>query len=139
MFEEFADQIGEEGHKFDTDVLKMGLVDNVKTPLAADATPTWSDYVANEVSTAGGYTANGETLNSSWAEAAGVGTLDADAVALSQDGSGFEDAYWAIIYNETNATDMAIAFIDLGGPISEVAGPITIDFHATGILTVTVS
>ena len=140
VFEEFVDQIGEEQHKFDSDTLKLGLIDNTAAPTAADATPTWSDYSANEVSTAGGYTANGETLtNVSWSEADGTATLDADDVELAQNGSGFTDAYYGILYNDTNGTDMAIAFVDLGGPVSEQDGPITISWNASGILTVAVS
>ena len=140
IFEEFVDQIGEEKHNFDSDTLKLGLIDNSTPPTAADATPTWSDYSGNEVSTAGGYTSNGETLTTvTWQEASGTATLNADDVSLSQDGSGFTDAYWGILYNDTEATDMAIAFVELGGPVSEQAGDITISWNATGILTIAVS
>ena len=41
IFEEFADQLGMELHDFDNDTLKLGLIDNVVTPTAADATPRW--------------------------------------------------------------------------------------------------
>jgi len=140
VFEEFAEQIGEEQHNFASDVLKLGIVDNTLTPLANIATPTWSDYSANEVSTAGNYTANGETVGSiTFTEAAGVATLDGADVVISQDGSGFTDAYWAILYNDTNGTDMAIAFVELDGPVSEQDGDVTISWNASGILTVTVS
>ena len=140
VFEEFADQLGEEKHNFSSDTIKVGLIDNTAAPTAADTTPTWSDYSANEVATAGGYTANGETLASvTWTEAGGVATLDAANISLAQNGSGFTDAYWAVIYNDTEATDMAIAFVELGGPVSEQAGPVNINWNASGILTVTVS
>lgn len=140
IFEEFAENIGGSDHNFSSDTLKLGLIDNTAAPTAADATPAWSDYSANEVSTAGGYTANGETLaNVSWSEASGVATLDADNVSLSQNGSGFTDAYWGIIYNDTHASDAAIGFVELGGPVSEQAGPVAINWNASGILTVTVS
>lgn len=140
VFQEFADQLGKEIHNFSSDTLKIGLVDNTLTPTAGDATPTWSDYSANEVSTAGGYTANGETLASvTWSEAAGVATLDAANISLDQNGSGFTDAYWGIIYNDSAASDDAIAFVELGGPVSEQSGPVAINWNASGILTVTVS
>ena len=140
VFEEFAGQLGQEMHDFSSDVLKIAVIDNSTPPTAADASPTWGDYSANEVSTAGGYTANGETLDGvTWTEAAGVATLDANDEAIAQNGSGFTDGYWAVIYNDTEATDAAIAFVDLGGPVSEQAGPININFNAAGILTVTVS
>ena len=139
-FEEYAKQIGDGEHDFQTDVLKLGIVDSTITPTAGDTTPTWTDYSANEVSTAGGYTAGGITLSSvTYTETGGVATLDAADVVISQNASGFTDGYWGILYNDTNATDAAICFIDLGGPVSEVDGDITISWNASGIQTVTVS
>ena len=140
IFEEVAEMIGEETFNFESDTLKLGLIDNTTPPTAADATPRWGDYSANEVSTAGGYTANGETLASvTYTEASGVATLDAANVSLSQDGSGFTDAYWGIIYDDTATNDEAIGFVELGGPVSEQAGPVAINWNASGIMTVTVS
>lgn len=143
VFEEFADQIANEKHDFTNDTFKLGLIDNTTPPAAADATPTWGDYSANEVSSAGGYTAGGETLTyvgvTKWGEAGGVGTFDADDISLAQNGSGFTDAYWGILYNDSEATDMAIAFVELGGPVSEQAGPVNINWNASGILTITAS
>jgi hypothetical protein len=140
IFEEFAEMLAQETFNFDSDTLKLGIIDNSTPPTAADATPRWGDYSANEVSTAGGYTADGETLaNVSWSEADGVATLDADNVSLAQDGSGFTDAYWGIIYDDTAANDEAIGFVELGGPVSEQAGPVAVNWNASGILTVTVS
>lgn len=140
VFQEFAAQLGAENHDFSSDVFKLGIINNTAAPTAADATPTWSDYSANEVSTAGGYTANGETLdNVTYTEVDGVGTFDADNETIAQNGSGFTDAYWAIIYNDTNATDMAVAFVEMGGPVSEQTGPIAFEWGASGIFTITVS
>jgi len=145
LFEEFAEQIGEEKHDFENDTLKLALIDNVVTPTASDATPQWGagsgvDYDDNEVSTAGGYTANGETLaNVAFDEAAGVATLDADDVVLAQNGSGFTDAYWGIIYNDSATNKDCIGFVELDGPVSEQAGQVAIRWNASGILTVTVS
>lgn len=140
LFEEFAREEGEGVHDFSSDTLKLGIIDNTTPPTAADATPRWGDYSGNEVSTAGGYTANGETLaNVSWTEAAGVATLDADNVTISQNGSGFTDGYWGIIYNDTATNDEAIGFVDLGGPVSEQDGAISINWNASGIFTKTIS
>jgi hypothetical protein len=145
VFQEFALTVGLEGHQLETDVLKIGIIDNVITPTAGDATPAWGatsgvDYDGNEVSTAGGYTANGETIaNNTYTEAGGTGTLDGDNIALSQDGSGFTDAYWGIIYNDNHATKAAIAFVEFDGPVSEQAGPVAVNWNASGILTIAVT
>ena len=140
IFQEVSEMIGESVFNFASDTLKLGLIDNTTAPTAADATPRWSDYSANEVSAAGGYTANGITLTSvTYTEAAGVATLDAANVSLTQNGSGFTDAYWGIIYDDTATNDEAIGFVELGGPVSEQAGPVAINWNASGIMTVTVS
>lgn len=141
VFEEFALQLGQELHTLASDTLKLGLVDDTLTPTAADATPAWGDYSANEVATTGGYVADGITLTGvTFTEAGGVATLDDTGnISLAQDGSGFTDAYWGILYNSSAAGSQAIGFLDLGGPVSEQAGPVNINWNASGILTITVS
>lgn len=140
LFEEFAENIGGGDHDFTSDTLKLGIVDNTLTPTASITTPTWSDFSDNEVATTGGYTADGEILTTvTYTEVDGVATLDADDVSLVQNGSGFTDGYWAILYNSTHASGAAVGFIDLDGPVSEQAGPISINWNASGIFTVTIS
>ena len=141
VFEEFAIQLGQELHTLASDTLKLGIINNTAAPTASDATPALGDYSANEVGTGGGYAANGITLSGvTFTEAGGVATLDDTGnISLAQNASGFTDGYWGILYNDTAAGDQAIGFLDLGGPVSEVAGPIAINWNASGILTVTVS
>jgi len=140
-FEEFSVDLGNGVHNLGSDQLKLLLIDNTTPPTAADATPRLADYVGNEVSTAGGYPANGIALTGeAFAEAGGVATLDDTGnISLAQDGSGFTDAYWGILYNDTAAADQAIGFVDLGGPVSEQAGVISITWNAGGILTGTIT
>jgi len=140
VFEEFAIQLGTETHTLTSDTLKLGIIDNTSPPAADDSTPRWSSYSANEVSDAGGYVSGGITLTGvSFNEADGVAVLAASNVSLAQNASGFTDGYWGIIYNDSNAIDSAIAFVELGGPASEQAGPININWNASGILTISVS
>ena len=146
VFEEFALQLGQEHHNLASDVLKLALITNVVTPTAADATPAWAvgsgvDYDANEVTDAGGYTATGITLTGvTFTEAAGVATLDDTVnISLAQNVLGFTNAYWGILYNNSAAGKQAIGFLDLAGPVSEQAGPVNINWNASGILTITVS
>jgi hypothetical protein len=108
--------------------IKCGIVDDTITPVANLATPNWSDFVANEVATTGNYTANGETLTTVvLAMVGGIATLTADDVVVAEHASGFLDGYWAIIHNST-ASGAAIFAIDLGGPESEQAGDVSIEF-----------
>lgn len=139
-FEEFSLDLGSGVHNLASDTLKLALVDDTITPTAADATPRWADYSANEVSgtnyTAGGY----ELTGVGYTEAGGVSTLDDTGnVTWSQHASGFTDAYWAILYNDDAAADQAIGFIDMGGPVSLQDGDVTVTWNASGIVTVSVT
>jgi len=141
IFEEFAENVGGGDHDFANDTLKLGLIDSTAAPTDADGTPTWGDYSANEVSAAAGYTAGGATLSSSsWTEASGVGTLDSTAnITWSQNASGFNDAYYGILYNSTHASSAAVGWLDMGGPVSQQAGDVSVTWSSSGILTITVS
>jgi len=143
IFNEFVAQLGAGDHNLVAggDTIKLGLINNTLTPLAAVASPTWTDYSANQVATTGGYVNGGVTLTGqTYTEEDGVATFDDTGnISLAQNASGFTDAYWGILYNDTNATKMAIAFVDLAGPVSEVAGPVTINWNAAGIFILTVA
>ncbi len=140
LFEEFLGVVGIGGHDLDGDVIKLGLIDAVVTPTAADATPAWGvasgvDYDGNEVTTGSSYSAGGPDISATYSEAGGTATLDATDVVIALDAAGFTDARWGIIYNETATNNEAIAFFDLGSARSIAAGSLTITWNASGIAT----
>ena len=121
------------------DTIKCAILDNTLAPTAADATPALGDYT--EVGAAGSYTAGGETLDTLGnmvTEAAGTMTFDDTGASVSwtQNGSNDTDAWWGLIYNDTDAGNAAIAFIELGGPVDMSAGSLTITWNASGIFTI---
>lgn len=121
------------------DDIKVAILDNTSAPTAADATPALADYT--EVGTAGSYTAGGTSLGN-WgtlvAEAAGVVTVDsATNPTWAQNASNDTDAYWALVYNDTQAGDPAIGFLDLGGPVNMATGSLTITWNANGLFRIT--
>jgi len=139
LFEEFAKQMGTSEHDFGTDAIKVGLVDDTATPLATATTPQWDSWSANEVSGTN-YTAGGDEIdNDTYTEAAGVASLAGDDCAWLQSGSGFADARWGIVYNDTHTNDMAIGFVDLGGDVGNVAGDLSIEWTGGVVFTHTVS
>lgn len=140
VFEEFSLELGKGTFDFTSDTIKVGLIDNTSAPTAADATPVWGDYSGNEVSGTG-YTAGGATLSGvTYTEASGVATLDDTGnVTWSQNGAGPTDIYYAVVYDDDAASDEAICFIDMGGPVSLQDGDVSITWNASGIVTVTVS
>ena len=121
------------------DDIKCAVLDNTTTPAAGDTTPALGDYT--EVTAAGTYTTGGTSLGNLGTmitEAAGTVTFDsATNPTWAQDASNDVDAYWGLIYNDTDAGDLAIAFVDLGGPVDMTAGALTITWNASGIFTLT--
>ena len=121
------------------DDIKIAIVDATVDPTAATASPALGDFT--EVGTAGSYAAGGislGTLGSMVSESGGVMTMDSAVnPSWTQDASNDNDAAWAIVYNDTQAGDPAICFIDLGGPVDMSAGPLNLTFDAAGLITIT--
>lgn len=126
-----------------TDDIKCAVCDNTTTPTAADAVPSISGGTTNytEVGAAGSYTAGGTSLGNLGTlvtEANGTMAFDSDTnPSWASNASNDTDAYWGIIYNDTDATNRAIAFVDLGGPVDMTGGSLTINWPAGGIFTIT--
>lgn len=147
LFNEFLIFMGEKLINMETDTFKLALIDSVITPLVDTANPTWEvgssqDYDGNEVSTGGGYPAGGMTMGAAeLVRAAAVATFDDDDsdFSLTQNGSGFTDAKWGILYSDTATLKNAVGFLDLGAALSEVAGPLNFNINASGLLTLTIT
>lgn len=134
MFNEAMKDFGAGVHTLPTDTLRLAIIDNTITPTAADATPRWSDYSANEVSGTG-YTAGGEALTTvTWAMVTNIATMTADDVNWPMNAGGPTDGYFAILYNDSATNDEALGFIDLGGPVSLQAGDIDVEWTGGVVL-----
>jgi len=121
-----------------TDHFYCAICDNTATPAAATATPVLGDFT--EVDAAGTYVAGGTdlgTLADLVAEAAGTMTFDsATNPTWAQNASNDVDAYWAIVYNYTDAGKDCLCFIDLDGPVDMSAGDLTVTWNASGLFTI---
>jgi hypothetical protein len=134
LFNDFARQMGDKEHDFPADGIFVALIKDTITPTVADLTPTWSDYSPHEV-TGANYSANGKEITGrTWVETAGVAVLDGNDLVWTQNASGFNNARWAIVYNTTNAADIAIGFIDLGSNVDSTIDDVEIIWGATGVL-----
>lgn len=133
IFNEFRLELGKKSHAMPSDVIKLGIVTSAAAPAAAQTTPTWADFSANEVDAGTSYSLGGPTLAArTWAlDGNGDVKFDADDIVVAQDATGFTDGRWGILYNSTNPTDMAIGYIDLGGDVSIQGGPLNINFDGT--------
>lgn len=119
--------------------VRVALIDAL--PVITQTTPTLSDFT--EVSGAG-YTAGGEDIGTNQSITVVSGpTYKYDSTtnpSWSQNGSGPTDVIAGLIYNDTEASDKCLGFIDMttdGGstPISLQAGNISITWNASGIFT----
>ncbi len=138
VFEEAKEYMLDGGWEAADDI-KCAILDNTATPIASFATPTLSDFT--EVGVAGTYVAGGTslgTLTSMAVEAGGTLTFDsATNPTWAQDASNDVDAWWGLVYNDTDASDRAIGFVELGGPVDMSAGSLTITWNANGLFTIT--
>ena len=123
------------------DEIWLGLVTNSPAVVVGAAAPAYAaggttNFTA--IATAGNYAAGGvllDTYTAMTTEAAGTVTFDdtGASVTWAQNASNPQTAMWGIIYHKT--TGLAIAFIELGGPIDMQAGDLTITWNASGIFT----
>jgi hypothetical protein len=125
-------------HDLDTDTIRVGLITNGVTPAKGDALPHWggtgtTNFSTSQVATTGtSYTAP-QTLGTKSIAVSGTDVyFRAATITLAQDASGFTNAYWGIIYNDSDANKRAIGFVELGGPRSIQAGQVVIDWGGTG-------
>lgn len=141
-FDQALLDLGEKVHDLSSDTLKLGLVTSVVTPATTTSNPAWgaggsTNLSTNAVATATAWTGPVTLASVTWTIVAGTPTLDAaDPSQIAQDASGFTNARWGIIYNDTDASKRALLFIDLGSDRSIVSGPLSITFNASGIATI---
>jgi hypothetical protein len=128
-FQDFVEQIGLKQHNLNTDTLKVALTNTLPVN-----TQTVFDPVTNHAApaAANGYPAGGSDIQNAWSESGGTATLTATDVVFTASGGQIGPFRYAVIYNDTNATDMLVAWYDYGSSITLNDGEtFTVDFGAT--------
>ena len=124
-FNDFVEQLGLKEHNLNTDTLKVFLTN--EAPLAADTVK--ADMV--EITAQNGYPAGGTDTTNVWSETGGTGTLAGTDVVFTASGGSFGPFRYAVIYNDTNATDRLVCWWDYGSSIScNDTETLTVDFAA---------
>lgn len=123
------------------DDLKLALITSATVPTASDTTPSLGDYT--QVSTGGNYSAGGISIGN-WgnfvSQSGGTVTMDsATNPSWAQNASNPTNARYALLYNDTDAGDAALGFVDLGATIDMTLGSLTVTWHASGFATMTVA
>jgi hypothetical protein len=133
-FDAFAEAVAEKVHDLGTDTLKVYL-SNATPSASADAVK--ADLA--EITPGNGYTAGGNTAaQTSSAQVAGLYKLVlADPAAVTASGGTIGPFRYAVLYNDTTASDNLIGAWDYGAAITLQAGDsFTVDFSpTTGVLT----
>lgn len=137
-FYTFVEALAEAGHNLGSDTLKFALTNTAPT----QATDTVFDPVTKhpKPSTDNGYTSGSwpkvVTVDSS-SQSGGVYTLACTTdVVLTATAGGCGPFRYVILYNDTSATDLLIAYWDYGSSITLAAGEtFTIDV-TTSLLTI---
>lgn len=125
-----------------TDTLKLGIINSTVAPAITTPDPRWgaggsTDFSADQVATGTGYTGPITLTGDTFTLTGAVSALKASNVTIAQDASGFTNAYWAILYDATTSGNYAIGYVDLGGPVGNVNGPVNLNWNSAGIETFT--
>jgi hypothetical protein len=111
-FQDFSEQLVRGEHDFDANVFKVVLSNSL--PLA---TYTQLSQIS-QLSTGGGYTSGGETTTVTVSETSGTTTVSGTQLQWTGSGSGFGPFQYAVLYNESTANDLLIAWFDYNSAIS---------------------
>lgn len=122
---------------FDDGTLKLMLLTSAYTP-DIENHDFLNDASANEVTTGTSYSAGGPALANKALNAPGdtYVYLDADNIVIAQDATGFANARYGVVYQDTGdaATSELIVLIDLGSDRSVQDGAITLNLNASGLI-----
>ena len=132
-FQPFVENLAEKVFNLGSDTLKVLLTNSA--PAAANGVK--SDLT--EISAGSGYTAGGATASiSSSAQTSGTYKLVLGDVTITASGGSIGPFRYAVLYDDTAASDQLIGFWDYGSSITLANGEsITVDFDASaGVLTI---
>jgi len=129
-FQDFVEQVGLGAHNLNTDTLKVYLSN--EQPLVTDTVKT--DIA--DITAQFGYPAGGSDIQNVWSESSGTGTMTATDVVFTGNGGTFGPFQFAVVYNDTNASDRLVCWWDYGSAISvKDTETFTVDFGAS-VLTI---
>lgn len=132
-FQPFVENLAEKVFNLGSDTLKVLLTNSA--PAAANGVK--SDLT--EISSGNGYTAGGATASiSSSAQTSGTYKLVLGDVTITASGGSIGPFRYAVLYDDTAASDQLIGWWDYGSSITLADGEsITVDFDASaGVLTI---
>ncbi len=135
VYPEFIKALGDGAIDLANDTFKAILLNSTHAFNAAHDHK--ADIVANELSTANGYTAGGAAVASpTWSRSASTLTWDGTDVSWTASGGAIGPARYAVIYDDTHASDHLVLQIDFGADQTANDGfDFDLVFNASGIFT----
>lgn len=132
IYDSYMQSESKQEHDLENDTIKIALMKNTHTPDQND--DVWADVSGDENPAGDGYTAGGVTLANVTVTETGVKIhIDADdPVWTTLTATNLE---YAIIYNDTHASDALIYLLDFGTTKSPTAENFQIQFDEDGIFT----
>lgn len=131
-------------HDLGADDIRLGIVTSATAPAVNTAQPHWggtgtTNFATNQVTTGTAYTGPISLTETLALTASGFDFRLTDVTIAQDAGGGFSNAAWGIIYSNTDANKRALGYLDLGGPVGNVSGPIPIEWSgaANDVLRVT--
>lgn len=129
-FDCFVADLGLEVHQLNTDTCMVYLT---------NAQPVVTNTVYNtpaDIATKNGYTQKGQDVTNTWAQVNGLATfsIGADLVwtgSTVTDATGFGPFRWAVLFNDTSATDALIGWWEYGASSITVMNGETFTFDMT--------
>ena len=131
-YDQFVEDLGAELHNLASDTLRIALTNTAPT---AGTDAVLADIT--EIADGNGYTSgtSGEVANTTWSETAGTATLAGDDVVFTASGGAIAQFRYAVLYNDSSASNSLIAYWDYGSAVDLANGEtFTVDFGAS-ILT----
>jgi hypothetical protein len=125
-FQDFVEQVGLGTHNLNTDTLRVMLTNSA--PVATNTVKT----DITEISAGNGYTAGGDDITNTYTESGGTATLAATDVTFTASGGTIGPFQYAVIYNDTAASDNLVCWFDYGSSITlNDTETFTVDFGAS--------
>lgn len=126
-FQDFSEQLIRGTHDFDAHVFKVYLT-NATPSSSLDAVK--ADLA--EITAGNGYTAGGNTTTITVAETGGTTTVSGTQVVFTASGGSVGPFQWAVLYNDTSASDNLVGAWDYGSPVTLADGEtFTVKFSNT--------
>jgi hypothetical protein len=142
-FAQALHDLGNKIHDMDGDDIRFGLVTTATVPAVNTAAPHWggtgtTNFASTQIATATSYTGPIALTSESWtANSTGAVFDAADPSVIAQDAGGATNIAYAIFYNNTDANKRALGYLEISaaGTVSLVTGSLTINFNASGVLS----